>query len=250
MAITREGAALTAAHRMTQQQVTALTNKQVIRLWPLLNPTDQATWAGWLDVMSSTINAGGQLSARAARSYYMAFRVAEGASGRFTPTLPKPTPFEQISKSLTAVVGMSQQTESDNGLVYTLGSSQRMIANQGRDTLLSATQADPQAEGWARVASANACAFCAMLASRGAVYLGAHSANMGGVHDHCNCTVEPSFDQADYKMPPNSQTFRDEYEASQKDVGEYPSNTDRLNALRRYKAGSTNPTGVGRANPY
>jgi hypothetical protein len=43
--------------------------------------------------------------------------------------------------------------------------------------------------GWQRVASDNACAFCEMLAARGAVY-SEESADFEA-HDGCTCTVEP-----------------------------------------------------------
>ena len=61
-----------------------------------------------------------------------------------------------------------------------------MVANAARDTITTAALADDGANGWARHASANACAFCAMLATRGAVYktqagaLSVTGVNLGG----------------------------------------------------------------------
>lgn len=59
-----------------------------------------------------------------------------------------------------------------------------------RDTITTNRQRDPQSVGWKRVTSGG-CAFCRMLASRGAVYkeATAHFAS----HPHCNCSVAPVF---------------------------------------------------------
>lgn len=67
------------------------------------------------------------------------------------------------------------------------GSTQRMIFDASRNTAIG----NARAEGvrWARYASASACDFCLMLASRGAVY---HSEDAAlAAHDHCKCTAVP-----------------------------------------------------------
>ena len=59
-----------------------------------------------------------------------------------------------------------------------------------RDTITTNRQQDPQAIGWKRV-TAGGCAFCRMLASRGAVYkeATAHFAS----HANCHCSAAPVF---------------------------------------------------------
>ncbi|MET0887904.1 MAG: hypothetical protein ABWX92_15815 [Mycetocola sp.] len=59
------------------------------------------------------------------------------------------------------------------------GGVQRMVANAGRDTIFDNVMADRVRVGYARIPRAGCCAFCSMLASRGAVYNSAESA--GGV---------------------------------------------------------------------
>lgn len=80
------------------------------------------------------------------------------------------------------------------------------VANSASDEIFTALEGDREAKGWARVTRPGACAFCRMLASRGAVYLTRGSANFrahvpidgrGGV---CKCQVEPLF--GDYYEPP------------------------------------------------
>jgi len=57
----------------------------------------------------------------------------------------------------------------------------------------------------ARVASANSCAFCAMLASRGPVYK--EETVDFEAHDHCTCGSEPVYEGAEW--PPNSKEYQD-----------------------------------------
>lgn len=53
---------------------------------------------------------------------------------------------------------------------------------------------------WARIPTgAYTCAFCLLLASRGAVYKSSESAGLGGFdHDDCDCLVVPVYDTEDY----------------------------------------------------
>lgn len=50
---------------------------------------------------------------------------------------------------------------------------------------------------WTRVAVGDTCAFCTMLASRGAVYLSRESALSAKFHDDCDCVVLPFSDAGD-----------------------------------------------------
>jgi len=50
---------------------------------------------------------------------------------------------------------------------------------------------------WSRVAVGDTCAFCMMLASRGAVYLSRESALSRKFHDDCDCVVLPFADSGD-----------------------------------------------------
>lgn len=50
------------------------------------------------------------------------------------------------------------------------GGVQRMVAGAGRDTVVDNVMRDRVRVGWARIPRAGCCAFCGMLASRGATY--------------------------------------------------------------------------------
>src|SRR5690606_34528718 len=58
-----------------------------------------------------------------------------------------------------------------------------------RDTVTQAVRKDPAAAGWKRVAAADACRFCLMLADRGAVYK--KDTVRFASHDNCHCTANP-----------------------------------------------------------
>jgi len=77
-----------------------------------------------------------------------------------------------------------------------VGSSSRHVRNVGRATVIDAAVRNQTVVGWRRVTAANPCFFCALLASRGAVYESRNTAlftNGDPYHDHCRCTAEPLF---------------------------------------------------------
>ena len=61
-----------------------------------------------------------------------------------------------------------------------------------RDTVTENRRRDPAAVGWRRYVSGKGCAFCRMLADRGAVYK-AETARFAS-HGNCSCTASPVFD--------------------------------------------------------
>lgn len=123
-------------------------------------------------------------------------------------------------RAMAPLFGQSESTV----LSLLTGSVQRLIANAGRDTIRANVMQDRIRVGYGRVPKAGCCAFCSMLASRGAVYNSADSAGAvrgrgmeigstdgrrGGqargvnargnqalgdrFHDHCKCVVAPVF---------------------------------------------------------
>lgn len=72
---------------------------------------------------------------------------------------------ERIDKTVNWALYAPGEAKPDERIA---GSAMRMVSDASRDTVLS----NAREEGvlWARYASANACAFCRMMATRGAVY--------------------------------------------------------------------------------
>jgi hypothetical protein len=106
------------------------------------------------------------------------------------------------------------------------GGVQRLIANTGRQTIHSNMVADPAPVRWARVARPGCCAFCGMLASRGAVYSSRETASWvttsgvpaGGskqftstFHNHCTCVPVPLHERQQISLPGEMERFNQAY---------------------------------------
>lgn len=107
-----------------------------------------------------------------------------------------------------------------------IGAGERHINNASRQTITE--NADEEGVRWARHAEPDACAFCRMMATRGAVYLSAESAGQvtGGernrirgtrkmgeqYHDRCNCIAVPDRPGNPYVPPDYVDAWTDEYE--------------------------------------
>lgn len=72
---------------------------------------------------------------------------------------------------------------------------QPATADAFRVTTTDNSDRDPAAVGWRRHSSGSGCKFCAMLASRGAVYK--ESTVHFAAHPHCSCSASPVFDGED-----------------------------------------------------
>jgi hypothetical protein len=86
-----------------------------------------------------------------------------------------------------------------NAQTLVKGVTQKMVVDTGRNTLIAAIEADKKARGWARVPRDTCCHFCAMLATRGAVYKSEQTASFQA-HDGDHCLPMPLF--ADHYEPP------------------------------------------------
>lgn len=126
------------------------------------------------------------------------------------------------------------------------GTLQRGMWDMSRETSLANVAAEPGAK-WARHASANACEFCRMLATRGAVYGSEASAGIVGgrgkavatgprkrggqgkgvrtrgtqslgdkYHDNCHCVAVEVRPGGTYKPPPYVERWEREYVAASK----------------------------------
>jgi hypothetical protein len=185
-----------------------------------------------------------------AAEWYSTLRVNAGAEGVFTPDVAPDLPVEQLEAgvrhSLTPVFRPQEFIGSDV-LTLLAGFTQKMIANQGRTTITNAALADPVLVGYQRIPRAGCCAFCGLLASRGAVYRSEASA--GGVvgrgvsadstagkrggqgkgvklrgtqvtgdkfHNFCRCVVAPRFVGGDNEyMQYSAKTFTDLYRGTE-----------------------------------
>lgn len=244
MARTDTGAVLTRQHRQRQIAIRATTVREFMQLWPVWNPGDPRSFDSLVDATIPLVQLRRETSAGVASDYYRAFRTAEGVGGTSTPRLARAVERDRVAASLystgqaqqrrAVAAGFSAQAARQNTLVTVTGAVSRHVLDGGRETLLRSSTADRRTDGWRRVTAGNACAFCAMLASRGAVY-GETTADFQS-HDHCACSAEPRY--AGSKMPDTSVRFREMWDKAQNGDVESGMDGDPLNRFRRALARS------------
>jgi hypothetical protein len=97
------------------------------------------------------------------------------------------------------------------------GTAQRAIFDSARDTTLYNVEHEPGSK-WARHASANACVWCRMMSTRGAVFHTRKSAMKS--HDFCHCVaIEVRPGGLRYSPPAYVQDWNDQYQKARADAG-------------------------------
>ena len=246
MARTGAGDQLSAQHRRAQLGLRAQAMRDFQRIWPLWKG-DERSFRDLVAATQPLVLAHHRTSASLASAFYQAFRTAERVGGSPAPRLPDPPDPKKIEASLYATgqasvrkaiaAGHSPQAAMQNALVTTSGAVTRHILDGGRGTIIQSAAADRRARGWARVTSGDPCAFCAMLAMNGAVY-SEYTVDFQA-HDHCSCSGEVVYEG--YRMPPNSQRFKDFYNQATREANaagdmDRGTSNDLLNAFRRHLA--------------
>lgn len=163
----------------------------------------------------------GRAAAAAALTTYRNQRREAGVPGRVSLKMPPLPTHDELTAAvehvLTPLYGPPDATAERNAQDALSSEVEQMVLDQGRDAIIRAVQQDKAAKGWARVTEPGACYFCAMLATRGAVYRSestanfrAHTKQPNGTGGTCRCHAEPVFSayeptaqirqwQADYK---------------------------------------------------
>lgn len=162
-----------------------------------------------LAVLAVMVRRYGLAAATLATRQYRMTREAAGVSGVFTVIPADPAPPEQIATALRwALSGLyGSEPNLENFETKLTGAAEKLVLDTGRRTITENVQRDRRATGWARVPEPAPCSFCALLATRGAVYkeetVGFRS------HDHCRCHAEPIFGR--YQAPEQVQRWREIY---------------------------------------
>lgn len=191
--------ALTADFRADQLALRGRTATLFLRDWPALDlSASSPDLVRWQRAMRDLVRQQRTASSRAAAAYLTAFRDAEDVPGTFRPSLaPDVVPGRLATATrVTSVVAFRTALRAGHpadaaALIArnsALGAVTRLVLEGGRETVVRGVRDDPRGVGWQRVSSATACAFCQMLAGRGAVYR-EDTADFA-THDHCGCTAE------------------------------------------------------------
>ncbi|MGY1439626.1 VG15 protein [Streptomyces reniochalinae] len=193
--------------RRAQRGLTRLLTRDVRRLRRLILPQRlESSVPDWIEAVRAVVDQYADASASLAADYYDAERVAARATGRFTVPLAPAPPAEKTEAGLRWATKDLWPREPDEAtpaqlepLTVRLEQAekkaeqvvQKLVVDQARETVREAVRRDREATGWARTAALGACAFCKMLAVRGAVY----EQDTAGfrAHDGCHCGVVPIF---------------------------------------------------------
>lgn len=202
-----------------QARVVTLVTRDLNRWWAGLDITDAvAVRVAAQAFMRELLATYGPISATVAADYYDEIREASTARGRYAARLVDALSEEQLDANVRYAVGplFGAQPDSAKALALLASSAQRLVQEYGRQTLISAADNDPARPRFARVPHGKPCAFCRLVASRGAIYLSSQSAGeLTKFHDDCDCQIVASFAADD--LPYDPEALYSEYLAARGD---------------------------------
>lgn len=206
------------------EAVTTLAVRDLTDVWPTLDLEDAARLqAQMIDLLPLIGDEYANTLGVTSADWYEELR-AEAVGGRYTARIGE-LPREGQYRALA---GWAAQPLYENAgdylraLTRAAGGLSRLIRQTGRDTIIENVRQDSRAVRYARATAPGACAFCAMLATRGAVYSEetVRDGGLGGpkwrfkTHDWCNCEPVPVFVGDDLERP----SYYDKYEAAYKEA--------------------------------
>lgn len=219
------------AHRAEITDVVALAQAALAEMWGDF-PTEDAlaTRAALTDAVTELVGDYGALAAGVGADFYVEARREDGVPGRANPRMVVPLSAEQIAAgvgwSIQPLFGRADETLA---LSRVSGLVQRLTVNADRATIFGSAQRDTVDVRWYRAASANACSFCALIASRassGLFYRSEQTADFDS-HNNCRCFPAPVFGSDKPDLPDYYGGFYDEYvdaatKVADENDGKYP----------------------------
>lgn len=192
---------LTAEHAQLVRDLMAVTTADTIELGRqlvVLSPIEARNVL--LDEFPALVRAYAEVGGTYSADWYDQVRSEVGASGRFRASVSGIPNDEQMQATARWAVGQLFADQIEAFLRDLSYGATRLVQQPTRSTIVDSAFADPAAGAFVRVARVDACSFCLMLASRGAVY--ASRASAGSVvgesyHTNCMCRAEPVFSPAD-----------------------------------------------------
>ena len=151
----------------------ALSTRDLSTIWRKLNLSAPDKLADPLaEVLAAITDRYGAAAASLAADWYDEARDDARAAGRFSAVIapaPGTDRLEALSRwGVAPLFGAAPDGSAALSLIA--GGLSRLVLDQARDTTAASVALDPAGPRFARHASANACAFCALMATRGAAY--------------------------------------------------------------------------------
>lgn len=189
--------ALTQAHRVAQLRLGAATVVRLRAVWDLLDPDDiDGTFDEWAMTAVAVVQASRSQSARLAGNYINAVRASE-VSGSFDPILANTIDRKALTTSLLVTGPVSFRANltrmpAPRALAIaeerSARAGMRHALNGGRETITETMKADPRGVAYERVASGNACNYCADLTG-----IRFKTDEVFRPHDGCSCAAMPVY---------------------------------------------------------
>lgn len=183
--------------------VVALAERDLDDFWAALDLTNPDAARNALEsFLPQLVAQYGEVAATVAADWYEDLRYEANVAGQFGAVMAEGVPDAAVvSQVRYAAGGLFPDSPLDTlGLLRVALS--KYALQPGRDTVTQSVAADPGRPRFARVPSgAKTCAFCLMLASRGAVYVSKAAAGgtMHKYHGKCDCVPTPLW--ADSQLP-------------------------------------------------
>lgn len=209
-------------HQSAQRALSARLAEELGPLWDLIRLGAFATTVPlWIETVIDLLERFARMSGALSADYYEQERELANVRGVFRPA-PALIPDGKAEASLRWATKDLWIPEDDNPPPIedrlevaerkAEGAAQKIVADAGRDTIVEAFDEDDEALGWARMTGPEACAFCALMSSRGPVY---HTEETAGLdandqfsgagrykfHNNCDCTVAPIFAGQQWEPP-------------------------------------------------
>lgn len=206
------------AHRDELADIGTLLSADLAAGWPLVavGASEAVIRSELFELTMDLGDYYGSMAAGAGADWYEELRAESGARGRYVAAPVVALVREQIDGIVGYAAGplLGAEPAPAAALSRLDGGLQRVVTNAERETVLGAVERDTARPRWYRYASANACSFCAMIASRGATY---RSEDSGGFksHDHCGCFPVPLWPGQQIETPHINQ-FMEDYFAGRK----------------------------------
>lgn len=204
--------ALVDEHRQEITDIVAVAQADLVEQWSGV-PIEDAERAkeAALGIVEDVTRTYGPLAAGAAADWYAEARSGAGVRGRVKSRLSVPVIAAQIAPNVGwAVSPLFGAADEDKALKRLAAVTQKLVVNADRATLLTNMRRDPTEVRWYRGTSAKCCAFCAMAASRGAVYRSQDTADFKP-HNNCKCFPVPLWPGDAHELPSYYEDFTSEY---------------------------------------
>lgn len=179
----------------------------------------KGTLPGFQAAVTVLVQKYGKASMALASKFYLQQRRSAGIPGSFRVAMANPATHDAVKSALDdalsglwdiapthPVSAFTASTVTDEQRIQDLlgtaqvqvqGWAEKLAQDPARQTVIDTATKDPKATGWARIpepaaSPSGTCAFCIMLATRGAVYKTERHAAFEA-HPGCKCHPEPIF---------------------------------------------------------